>query len=198
MSLFISPKIAITSSRRVSRLTNTFMKALSLVFNAPIIRRGTSNLDHIAYNVKIHGFKGFIVVYTRLGNPSVLNLYKLVNEHFEIIGRIFILGVHINRRYRGFFDSIKLINKGVEKGSYELFELFKHFFKGQEITGKNSKRFVKMIVNDLEVFRENQLKKLLNQENFKPSKLEFFDDKRGELILRIKVHHVWKSEQLLN
>jgi len=170
------------------------MKTLSLIFNAPIIRRGTSNLDHIAYNVKREGYQGFLVVYTRHGNPSVLTLYKLINEYFELIGRIFIIGVYINRRARGNFDGLIFINKGESEGANHLFQLLKKFFNNTREITISITRPVKAIIGDLEVLRDSHLKKFLTDEKFKPSKIEFFDNERGEMILRIKVHHVWMLE----
>ena len=184
------PKIVITTSRRKSNLTNTFIKTLARALGVPIIRRGSSNLDEIAYNVMNYGYEGFIVVYTMRGNPSALTFFKMTDEgYFRLFGRIFILGVKINRLFKGAFDGIKLIYEGNEEYSKEAYEFLREYFLPWKVQNQE-KNFCKISIKDLEVFRENWLKE---SEKFRPAEI-IFHSNRGVEILRIKVHHTWKAK----
>ncbi|MHA1590807.1 MAG: hypothetical protein ACTSVA_09485 [Candidatus Njordarchaeales archaeon] len=193
-----TPKIVITTSRRKSPLTNTFIKALSATLGVPIIRRGTSNLDEIAYVVKSEGYEGFLVVYTRMGNPSVITFYKLVDGYyFELFGRIFLLGVHINRRFTGLFEGILVEKEGQEKGCQETYNFLIEYMKNWKVDLTESKfNYSIWVIRDLEVYRQKWLKNIKkDDEKFKPSEIEVWDNKRRVLCLRMRVHHVWRREQ---
>ncbi len=184
------PKIVITTSRRKSNLTNTFIKTLARALGVPIIRRGSSNLDEIAYNVMNYGYEGFIVVYTMRGNPSALTLFRITDEgYFKLFGRIFILGVRINRLFKGAFDGIRLIYEGNEECSKETYEFLKEYFLPWKVLNRE-KNFCKISIKDLEVFRESWLKE---SEKFRPAEI-IFQSTKGVEILRIRVHHVWKAK----
>ena len=187
------PSILITSSRRPSRLTNTFMKALSAIFNSPIVRRGRSNLDHIALIAKEEGFKGFLIVYTRKGNPYIIDFYSLKNTHYSLDLRLFMLGVYINRKFRGPFGSIKLVLKGVSEGSKQVYESLKRYFKQIEREEEvyDSANAAEIIIDDLTYIDQKKYSKLANDVKFKPSEIKILNT-RGEPLLRIKVHHVIK------
>jgi len=189
-----SPNIVITTSRRKSPFTNTFIKALANLLGVPIIRRGTSNLDEIAYFVKKEGYEGFIVTYTRLGNPSVLTFYRITQDNFfKLFGRLFILGVYVNRNFRGYYDSVKLINNCTSEDCTSTYTFLKDFFEIWSIESSNTDNYCILMVKDLREFCENWLLKLKDDSKFRPSTLEFWDPQRKNLWLRIRVHHIWRS-----
>ncbi|MHA1616550.1 MAG: hypothetical protein ACTSX9_04510 [Candidatus Njordarchaeales archaeon] len=193
-----APKVVVTTSRRKSPLTNTFIKALSTVLGSPIIRRGASNLDEIAYIVKSEGYEGFLVVYTRLGNPSVITLYKLTEEgYFSLFGRIFLLGVHINRRFTGFFNGVKIEMDCESAGCENVYDFLIEYFRDWQINPLKSPEIVPSIwiVKDLHVYRQKWLKELRKDEKFKPAEIEVWDRKRRTLCLKMRIHHVWRHEQ---
>jgi len=82
------------------------MRIFSAVTGAPILRRGKSNLDEIAYYVKRGGFKSFVVVYSRSDQPSVLKFFRLTDlGYFKVCGYIHIRDVSYAHRaepYIGF------------------------------------------------------------------------------------------------
>ncbi len=199
MEVKVKPSLVITSSRRPSQLTNTFMKTLSAIFNAPVIRRGTSNLDHIALLAKEANVKGFLVVYTTKGNPSVIDLYGLTHSFFSLFGRIFILGLNINRHFRGNYKGNKLILKGESPGARKLFEFLKDYFTLTNQTVDNFNTNIEYNVIQIEDLAEITAKKLAKyekDETFEPSVMVFSDERRGVQLLKMKIHHIWKSEQI--
>ncbi|MGQ4890916.1 MAG: hypothetical protein ACP6IP_00320 [Candidatus Njordarchaeia archaeon] len=197
MTVIIEPNIAITSSRRPSQYTNTFMKALSMVFNAPIIRRGSSSIDDILIIIRKHGIPGLLVVYSRMGNPSVIDFYSSQGSYYYLYGRVFLTGVNINRRARGEFKYILLEQKGQTAGSIELYHFLLGYFKDMMISDIPSQHnLAKFKIVDIAV--TPKVKKLLRKDSkFKPAKIEIWnsDKEEKELLLGIKVHHTWKSQQ---
>lgn len=193
---YYEPAIVITTSHRTSPLTNTLIKTLSGLLNVPIIRRGRSNLDEIAYYVASEGYRGFIVVYTRLGNPSVLNLYYFSKEgFFKLYGRVFILGVYINRRFKKVYDGLGLIRDCESKYCYETYSFFKEYLSRWEVSTSSNKNYVHMVVKDLEEFRERWIKNKERKAKFTPAELDFLDPNKSVSILKIRVHHVWRYKQ---
>lgn len=190
---FYMPRIVITTSRRKSHLTNTFLKALSGLLGAPILRRGTSNLDEIAYNIVRDGYEGFIVVYTRMGNPSVLTFYRLVEQgFFDLFGRIFILGVYINRRFKGQFEVIQISRDCVTPECNELYSFLSDFFAPWKIKNDFSSYSV-LKISELKEYREKWLRNKTTK--FKPAQIDFMNH-RGQVVwLRIRVHHCWRSKR---
>lgn len=185
----------ITTSLRTSPLTNTFIKVLSRLLNAPILRRGTSNLDEIAYFVASEGYEGFIVVYTREGTPSVITFYKLSPKgFFELYGRLFLFGIYINRKFKKLYDSLALIEKCSTNGCEDTYAFLKNFFD-KWIVEPEQNNFVYMIISDLEEYRERWLNEPKSKEKLNPVIIEFVDPKRNMCVLRLKVHHVWRSLQ---
>jgi len=194
--VYYEPAIVITTSLRTSPLTNTLIKTLSRLLNAPIIRRGSSNLDEIAYYAASEGYQGFIVVYTRLGNPSVLTLYHLTKEgFFELYGRVFLLGIHINRRFKKAFDGLGLTKNCESKYCDEIYLFFKDYLSDWKTSSSFNKNYVYMVVKDLEEFREKWIKNDEKNKKFAPTELDFLDPNKFVSILRIKVHHVWRYKQ---
>ena len=186
--------LLITSSRRPSQLTNTFMKALSAIFDSPIVRRGSSSLDHIALLAKENGFKGFLVVYTRQGNPSVIDFYSQKNGFFSIDSRIFILGLHINRKFRGTFNAVNLILKGKSDGAKITYDVIKSYFertKIDEFDVFGRENVVNMYIDDLTIIDPRKYQKMSKDEKFKPAEINIIKG-RDELLLRIKIHHAIK------
>lgn len=192
------PLIVITTSRRKSPLTNSFIKALSRVLGAPIIRRGTSNLDEIAYNIKEEGYEGFIVTYSRLGNPSVLTFYRYIHEkdYFLLFGRIFILGIYIDRSFRSYYEYITLEHECVSEGCLSTYDFLWSFFKKWKIhnTEKKINNVARIRVNELEEFRDRWILKMESDPKFAPCVINFLDHMSSRVILKVKVHHVWKSQ----
>ena len=189
------PKIVITTSRRKSPLTNTFIKALSSVLGAFIIRRGTSNLDEIALNAKETECGGIIIVYTRMGNPSVLTFLKITeNGYYKLFGRMFLLGVHINRTFRGHYEYIRLLKKCSSKACEKTYDFLRNFFSGWEIEDvPENYKLSNILVKELEEYRESWLRKFADNPKFSPSTIEILDHK-SNILIRLRVHHVWISE----
>ncbi|MHA1676148.1 MAG: hypothetical protein ACTSU6_03120, partial [Candidatus Njordarchaeales archaeon] len=116
---YYSLRALITTSRRKSQLTNTFVKGLSLLLNAPIIRRGSSNLKSIALQAIEEDFDCLIVVYTARGNPSVLTFYRRAGQRdspFVIHGRLFLMGFYLDRHIPA-FECLKLVLESPSAGS---------------------------------------------------------------------------------
>jgi len=193
--LFYKPSLVITTSRRKSPLTNTFIKCLSRLLGAPILRRGTSSLDEIAYFVSKEGYEGFIVTYTRLGNPSVLTFYRINQQgFFEMFGRLFILGVYINRSFRGNYDFVALTKECSSDSCDNVYAFLKDFFSIWQVDSSYATYdYSLMRVKELEEFRETWLIKFKNDPKFQPATIEFRDSKMRNVLLRIRVHHAWRS-----
>jgi len=100
-SRIICPDTVITSSIKVAPLTRRLMKTLSALMGVPIIHRGKSNLDEIAYYVKRAGFRSFVVFFSRGDKPSLLSFYKLTEKGFFVrYGCIVLSNVIFHRRPR--------------------------------------------------------------------------------------------------
>ena len=198
MEAKVKPSLVITSSRRPSQLTNTFMKALSAILNSPIIRRGTSNLDHISILAKDARASGFLVVYTNKGNPSVIDLYYKYNGRFLLFGRIFLLGVYINRKFKGNFEWINLRLKGKSEGAKEVYDFLYDYFRYsnsiKDIKERES-NYCLIEVNDLNAISAKKLSKYIEEKNFRPATIDVIDENGGALLLKMKIHHVWRSQQ---
>ncbi len=197
MTVIIKPNIAITSSRRPSPYTNTFMKALSMAFNAPIIRRGSSSLDDILIIVRKHGIPGLLIVYSRMGNPSVIDFYTSQDSYYYLYGRIFLIGVRVNRNARGEFKYISLEQEGKTPGSIELYQFLLGYFNKMVTNDEPpEKSLLKIKIMDLENVNIFRFRKILQKDSkFKPSKIEIWNSEEEELLLRIRVHHTWISQQ---
>ncbi len=195
-AVFYEPSLVITTSLRTSPLTNTLIKTLSRVMNVPVIRRGTSNLDEIAYYAALEGYQGLIVVYTRLGNPSALTMYRVVEKgFFDLYGRIFILGIHINRRHRKAFEGIGLVNNCNSRSCNDVYSFLADYLSKWIIENPSHRNFIYLVVKDLEEFREDWLLDKKKSEKLAPAELDFIDPKEQVSVLRIKVHHVWRYKQ---
>jgi len=66
-------KILITSSRRPSRRTRTFLKDLALLFNAYRFNRGKSSISDLLSKLKDD--EKLIIIDTKKGNPSRIRVY---------------------------------------------------------------------------------------------------------------------------
>lgn len=94
--LVTCPNALITSTIRVTPSTRRFIKTISALTGIPILARGKSRLDEIAYMTKKAGFTSFLVVFSYKGQPSRIDLYSLRPEgFFERLGQITIRGFEI-------------------------------------------------------------------------------------------------------
>ena len=91
-SRVICPNTVLTTSIRIPPLTRRLMKVLSALMGVPIIHRGKSNLDEIAYYVKRAGFRSFIVILSKGDRPSCLRFYKLTSSGFFVRFGYVVLG----------------------------------------------------------------------------------------------------------
>mgnify|MGYP000179704060 CR=1 FL=1 len=126
----ICPDLVITSSLRVSHAANRFMRIFSAVTGAPILRRGKSNLDEIAYYVKRGGFKSFVVVYSRSDQPSVLKFFRLTDlGYFKVCGYIHIGGITYAYRARPYIG-FRLLLDGKNDLSIQIWRFLLDIFGG--------------------------------------------------------------------
>ena len=196
MKTVFKPSLVITSSRRPSRLTNALMKQLSVIFDSPLIRRGKSSLDEIFLIARDRNINGIMVIYSQKGNPSVVDFYYNIEGYYLLFGRLFLLGLYINRNYKGVFDCIEISREGESKGTRNLYQfLLDYFNRISQPCKKSIFNKVKIVVDDLINVDAKKFAKLSKSKNFNPAILVFQDSNRGELILKLKVHHVWRSEQ---
>ena len=160
---YYSLRALITTSRRKSQLTNTFVKGLSLLLNAPIIRRGSSNLKSIALQAIEEDFDCLIVVYTARGNPSVLTFYRRAGQRdspFVIHGRLFLMGFYLDRHIPA-FECLKLVLESPSTGGKKVFNFLRDLLHKEE---KAKCYGINLIVKDFgtkELEKMRRLKRLL-------------------------------------
>lgn len=138
-SIVICPSLVLTSSIRVSGSVRHFMKKLSAVLGAPILRRGKSNLDEIAFFVKRGGFKSFVVVYSRKESPSLLRFYKLREEGYFIEFGCIVLGEVVYGGKIGVFVGCRLTRVGVSEMSRRLWNFLYGLFHRDSCRGYRGK-----------------------------------------------------------
>lgn len=134
-SIIICPSLVLTSSIRVSGSVRRFMKKLSAVLGAPILHRGKSNLDEVAFFVKRGGFKSFVVIYSRKESPSLLRFYKLQKEgYFDEFGCIVLREVVYGGKM-GVFVGCRLTRIGVSEMSRRLWNFLYNLFHKDSCRG---------------------------------------------------------------
>lgn len=172
------------------------MKALSAIFNAPIIRRGTSNLDHIAMLARDADVKGFLVVYTNKGNPSVIDYYYRSNDTFSLFGRMFLIGTYINRGFRGHYKAIRITLNGSSNGALDTYNFLREYFhQSRSLIEDNNEDlpYCTFKIEDLSEITAKKLSRYDEKNIFNPAVIRVIDESGGVLLLKIKIHHVWKS-----
>jgi len=113
----------------------------------PIIHRGKSNLDEIAYYVKRAGYKSFVVVYSRAKRPSLLSFYRLRPEgYFERYGCIVLKGVEFIAR-PSICIGFNLVNNGKGEISGVLWRFITNLFHGDACEGFLG-RICRLVIDD--------------------------------------------------
>lgn len=81
---FLIPDALISTSRDPSQKTDQFVKVLSALFGAPIMRRGKASFGEIGYNAKKYGFKSILIAHNvkRYGFSKLL-FYKYVDGYYK-------------------------------------------------------------------------------------------------------------------
>lgn len=188
-TFLVSPKIALTTSRRPAHLTNRLMKALSAMLGAPIYRRGSSTLEEVARACKEVGLtNGFIVLYSKRRKPSLMTCYKISEDGKPVLfGRIFIIDFSISPAAKQVFTDVMIELAGKSQGARELFEFLRDYLRESAI--KESRRYVRLIVEDMP---EDEAKKIHNGK-LRPAVMKFVDRKGRELLV-IEIHHVHRYQ----
>jgi len=181
MMLF-SPRMALTTSRRSSHLTNRLMKVLSAALGAPIYRRGSSTLDEVARACKTHGLTSFIVIYTRKKRPSILTCCKVVNDSYEIVGRIFIIDFRVYP-VKGVFTDVLIKLNGKSNGAKVLYDFLYKFWNPYKIS--ESKRYITLVIDDL----PDEIRRRTKKEKLNPAMMRFVTP-QGATMLEIFTHHI--------
>ncbi|MEZ0290272.1 MAG: hypothetical protein ABWJ42_04205 [Sulfolobales archaeon] len=70
--------ILITTSRRTTRRTNSFVKELWRLIPSDRLTRGKLSIKGLAAEALIRGINKFLVINTLKGNPSSIDLYRIV------------------------------------------------------------------------------------------------------------------------
>ncbi len=147
-SRVMCPELVITSSLKVPPSTRRFMRTLSAVTGAPIIHRGKSNLDEIAYYVKRAKFKSFVVVFSKKSGPSILTFYRLTTlGYFAKYGSLFLSTVNLVRRHRSYIG-FEAILKGKNALSTQIWNFFIDLF-GDDLCHKYVGPISRAIIKDL-------------------------------------------------
>jgi len=180
--MLFSPRMALTTSRRPSHLTNRLMKVLSAALGAPIYRRGSSTLDEIAKACKSHGLTSFIVIYTRRKRPSILTCCRIINDSYEIVGRIFIIDFEVYP-IKGVFTDVFVKLNGQSIGARILYDFLCKFWSPYRIT--KSKRYITLVIDDLPA----EIKRRTKKEKLNPAVMRFVTP-HGSMMLEIFIHHV--------
>ncbi|MGC9148459.1 MAG: Brix domain-containing protein [Sulfolobales archaeon] len=97
----------ITTSRRPSKRTRSFLKEFSSIFSGSYrINRGKLSLRGLLAEALIHNCRGIILINTYKGNPGSIDFYviKRISEEesldsyrMDLLGRIFLTGVVLAR-----------------------------------------------------------------------------------------------------
>ncbi|HLI46013.1 MAG TPA: hypothetical protein VKU94_02345 [Geobacterales bacterium] len=149
-------KLLITTSRRPSRRTRSFVRDLALLFNAERITRGKSSIDDLLSEL-VNGSK-LLVIDTKKGNPSRIRVYD----------RNGLLKIYILR-------SVKLLReiKGLKKVSFSKIPVlaeddfsknFAELFNLSKAISKNGLHIEFLVPEekDLSIYREFTIKDGLN------------------------------------
>lgn len=143
----ICPNAVITSTIRVSPQTRRFIKTLSALMGIPILSRGKSSLDEVAYYTKKAGFTSFLVVFSRRGVPSRIDVYKLMPKgYFKPLGYILMRGFEIYRKPPAYIGTHLILN-GDNEVSRELWRMLISAF-GNDSCSKYSGNISKCEIED--------------------------------------------------
>ena len=123
------------------------MKALSAVMGAPILPRGKSNLDEVAYYVKRAGFRSFVVVYSWRKAPSALKFYRLTDKGFFMQFGVLVLEEVILHRRPGTFIGFLLDREGHGRSTIEVWRFIRELFDGDSCEGFSGRK-CRLIITD--------------------------------------------------
>ncbi len=123
------PDSLISTSRDPSEKTDRFVKTLSALFGAPILRRGKDSLGEIAYTAKENNFKTLIIAHNvQKSGFSELLIYKLVNnEYFEKFATLHYELLHFTE-IRTPYDAVKLFLRNKSDVGLALFNSLRECF----------------------------------------------------------------------
>lgn len=124
-SCYLVSDALISTSRDPSEKTDRFVKTLSALFGAPVLRRGKDSIGEMAYTAKHDGFKSLILAHNvRKYNFSKILFYKLVNNYYKKMGEFKYILSHFTEIHKP-YDAIRLSLQTQDKVGVSLFNFLR-------------------------------------------------------------------------